>query len=246
MKSISKLLMSFCVLCFYSYPTRAALIPIAFTAEVIRVTDDFDLLSGNVSLGDTMTGVYIYDTSIPDLYPETCIGQYVHSDPPCGITLTIGSLVFMTDPENVEFVVTIYDSPCVAPGIPPPAGGQYDSYSIRSSNNFPLPNGTAVREILLAASGDTTIFSSDALPTTAPDINAGWRENKIDIDISGGSWENATGVFYIEGVLSSVSVIPEPATMTLIGLGALVFLRVHRPSGCKANDRPYKKRRINI
>jgi hypothetical protein len=209
-----------CALSFCLTSAEAKLVPIAITAEVTRVQDDRGLLEGRVNIGDLITGVYIYDSSTPDTYdpsvlpgyppPAPAKGIYEHTAPPYGMTLTVGGFVFMTDPEDVDFIITINSS------------GSYlssDEYVVASYNNLPLSNGVRTGKIVLRASGDYTVLPSDALPTTAPDLD---RWNTVVVLCWGAAGEED---YYFRADVTSAVLIPEPATMILLSLGALVLLR---------------------
>ncbi|UCG59908.1 MAG: PEP-CTERM sorting domain-containing protein [Phycisphaerales bacterium] len=202
-------------------PTHAKLVTIAVTGEVTSVWDDFDRLEGKINVGDMITGVYVYDSSTPDSFPEDPVhGRYEYYAPPCGIMLTVGGFVFMTDPDNVRFVVIIKDD------FPDPRETSYDGYSVASYNNLPLSNGAEVGDISLGAKGSTDIFTTDALPATAPDLDAGWHEGGMGIRIYGGSrGGSSVGAFSIGGYVTSATVIPEPGTFILFALGSLALLK---------------------
>lgn len=54
------------------HPAHAKIVPIAITAEVTSISDGTGtgLLESRINVGDTITGVYIYDSSSPDSYPD--------------------------------------------------------------------------------------------------------------------------------------------------------------------------------
>ena len=90
------------------------LVIVGITAEVSSVSDGTGtgLLASRINVGDTMAGVYIYDLSTPDSDRGAYRGFYEHDAAPCGITLMVGGLVFMTDPENVQFSVAVKNDFC--------------------------------------------------------------------------------------------------------------------------------------
>jgi hypothetical protein len=197
---------------------EAKLVPIALTGEITGVVDRFNFLEGRISVGDLITGVYIYDSSTPDSSPPKYEGLYKHNTAPCGVILTVGGYVFMTDPSNVDFIVRIVDD------FPSLGGRPVDGYGFVSINNLPLPNGALVERISLSFSdGSGKVLSSDALPTTAPILTDWWIRNN-SIDITGGY----PTPFGLDGRLTSVALIPEPATFLVLGVGSLFLLRKHR------------------
>ncbi len=206
-----------CILLYCPVPIEAKLIPIAINAEVTSVWENLGALEGRVNVGDLITGVYVYDSATPDSYPDLSknIGLYEHYTSPAGITLTIGGFVFMTDPANVDFSIYIINDP-------PVIGGLQEGYDIESRNNLPLPNGVLVGSISLSLrnyAGD--VLSTDALPTTAPvldDWNLG-RELAV-----GGIGRS----FVVDARMTSMVLIPEPATLMFLGLGGLALLRNRR------------------
>lgn len=204
-----------CILVNCPLLIQAKLIPIAINAEVTSVLENFDLLEGKIHVGDLVTGVYVYDSATPDRDPAYYHGEYEHHAPPAGITFTVGGFVFMTDPANVDFTIHIVDDP-------PAQGRVGDRYGILSENNLPLPNGTSVGGISLFLRNEAGgVLSSDALPTMAPVLDDWAQGGELAVSGIGRS-------FVIEGRLTSMALIPEPATLMFLGLGGLALLRNRR------------------
>ncbi len=200
---------------------NAGLVFVGFTADITSISDGTPngFLEKRIKVGDLITGVYIYDLSSPDLQPSPDMGYYEFDAPPCGITLTVGGLVFMTDPENVGFSIEIRnDSPLVS--------GIIDSFELESRKNLPLENGFPVDYISLKLiDSSISALSSDALQTNAPVLD-NWEMESIRIY---GWWDRDEGFgFDMVGSLTSAVVIPEPATIWLIGLSGLALIRKHK------------------
>jgi len=198
-----------CGLFFGPVGAGGALITIEIEGVVDSVYDPHGYLEGKISSGDIITGLYTYDLSIPDSNPLPQGADYEHLVPPCGISLSVGDFVFQTDMTNVNFLIEIINN------YPP-----VDNYLVRSHNNLPLSNGTLIGGISWLLEDSTgNALSSDALPTTAPVLDD-WGFNRLNI--GGGTRARPLG---IQGRVTSVVVIPEPATVLLFSFGGLIFVR---------------------
>ena len=201
----------FVVLGLWTGSLRAELITIHLTAEVIYVNDIANLLEGNVSLGDIITGSYSYDSDTLDSSPLDSVGAYEHYTPPYGINLSVGGFVFQTNPENVDFLVGIGNNHMYS---------SWDNYSVTSYKNLPLYEGVNVQLIgwgLEDPSG--TALSGDTLPTTPP-VLEDWGINYLRITFG------YRGNSNIQARVTSA--VPEPTTVLLLTLGSLVLTRRRR------------------
>jgi hypothetical protein len=212
-----------CILAVFvcAAPAGAELIIIGITAKVTIATDWDGFLGGAVHEGDIITGTYTYDTSTPDSTPgppHPAEGHYLYDSLPFGISLKIGQLEFKTDPDNVDFVISINDNVWGAGSGPPE-----DYIYIYSVNNLLSPIETPVGyEIWLSLYGDSSAISGDALPAGAP-VLSDWGGALLSI--SSPYNPNQAQQFAITAPLTDAFVIPEPATLGLVALGALALLR---------------------
>lgn len=194
-----------CGLVLWAAPAEARLITIEIEAEVDSVWDEGNYLEEKIGPGDMIRGFYVYESTTPDSSRlDPVQGNYWHYAPPAGIALTLGGFNFMTDPFNIAFAVAIRNDI-------PPGGG--DVYSVGSSNNLPLSNGTPVERIWWQVNDNTgSALSSDALPTTFPLLDD-WQANVLSLE--------SDRAFIIHAYVTSV--IPEPCTILLFGLGTMLL-----------------------
>lgn len=217
------------ILCPAARIAEATLVEIALVATIDYTyysygpggSSDDNPFAGYIGVGDVITGSYRYDTLTPDsdpLWPEG--GIYRHYESPYGISLTVGEFDFQTDPDNVDFIVSVKNNF----GEPPP---QLDGYLIRSYNNLPLDNGFFVDHISWQLNDlSATALASDALPTGPPVLEdwqqwAGLRIESFSTDQYG----SVNGWFSIHAEVTSVALVPEPTALLFLALGSAVVAR---------------------
>jgi hypothetical protein len=203
--------------------TRAVAAPIGIdlTATIIYVADETGLLGNALHVGDQLTAKYTYDSATPDCRSESSIGDYWHYTAPYGIVVRAQGVTFQTNPAAATFIMEIlndwhpYDNSIIQ-----------DSYVLISFNNLILPGGVAVDTIgwQLDDYGGT-VLNSKALPTTSP-VLSDWGNNGVNLTIRGTDRRSAAS-FMIRAFVDSATVssspydplLPEPATLSLVGLG---------------------------
>jgi len=187
-------------------PAGAEIITIAIEATVDLVDDPCDYLEGNITPGDIVTGTYIYDSDTEDSNPLPTAGGYWYYDSPFGISLSVGGFDFRTDPCNVEFAIGITNDHGPL---------ERDGYVLQSYYNLPLSNGVPVGHIswqLDDVSGQAV--SSIELPITAPVLS--------DWDQPFGLTFEKQRQYFVRSYVTSAVFVPEPASLLLIGIGALL------------------------
>jgi len=195
-------------------PAEAALITIEITAEVDSVVDDAGLLQGKISVDDTITGHYIYDSTTPDSKPaHNGDGDYWHNSSPYGIFLSVGGFVFQNDPDNIRFVIEIRNDDLALGG---------DRYLAWSPSNLPVYDDVYVYDIWCEFFDPTyNVLSSDGLPTEPP-VLGDWQRHILRIN---GHTLDAAGRILDSFDISSnvVSVVPEPTTFLFLIFGVFVL-----------------------
>ena len=196
------------------------LVIVEFTAEVTRVNETYGFLQGRINIGDTITGTYTYDTSAPDLDPDIANGRYEYYTPPSGIYIHVGEFESKTDPYNTDFIIAIENDARLI-------SGTRDTFRLESRNNLPLGDDVLCDVIYLHFEDYSGLaLSSDALPSVAP-VVADWP--LVQVQFLGYDPQNGRKAFYVKGDLTSALLIPEPATLGLLGLGGLALLRNRKP-----------------
>jgi hypothetical protein len=187
-------------LIFRATPAEATLVTIEIEAAVDGVSDEANYLEGKIKVADIITGFYAYDSSVTRLPGE----RYEFDSPPCGVFLSAGGFDFKTDPSSVDFEMGI--------GNDRPWG---DTYFFISFSNLGLLNGTPVDYISWQLDDPTgNALSSDALPTAAP-VSDEWQSNILRFGA-----DRRYGIF-----AHVTSAVPEPATIMLVGIGALFLTK---------------------
>jgi hypothetical protein len=188
---------------------QAELIQISLTATVGLVQDPGNHLEGKITNGSTITGYYTYESATLDSNPSSTVGEYWHYSSPAGVSLSLGGFEFKTDSDSVNFHIGISNHN--------PGGGD-DIYSLYSYNNIPLSNGATVNSIAWQLNDLTgSVFSSDALPVSAPILNQ-WQYNNLQIQGEEGTPDS----YFIN---ANVTLVPEPSTLLLLMFGGGMLLK---------------------
>jgi hypothetical protein len=201
---------------------RSEVIYIGIEGEIAYIFDDLGLIQNKIQVGDTFSGYYCYDSATRNSneghWLGSVVGDYWHYSSPYGVYFTIGGFNFQTDPQNVSFVMEMVNDY--------PNYYIKDNYLIRSYNNLPIYDGVVVSGISWQLNDNTgNALSSNALLTTAP-VLSDWLPQSpanISFDIDGRIVDGES--FHISGIVTKAYLIPEPATVLLLGLGGMLLRR---------------------
>ena len=202
---------------------RAEIVTVEVTGVVdtVETLGDF-ALDGSVSIGTSMTGFCTYDSETPDLHENEGFGEYALISTSMGI----GNYIFTHDSisetalfEVVNFAViysaksgsasfngTVFDD-----GTPK----TYDDI-IWHYNSFALLGlATSSHDYIV---DDSLPDSSSFPPLSSFDIYKLFGIHFIEVS-------SGDGDFGISGEITSINVIPEPATVLFLALGSVLLLR---------------------
>lgn len=154
----------------------AAPVTVHLTGHITGVYDDGGVLGGQLAMGQSVTGLYTYESSVPDQNPDAMYGEYPQGSWQGAISISAGSLVFETDSAASNWFYNISVHPSYYPG-------SYESFfTLSSSGNKVLANGATVDNLRIAFedfSGHTP--SSEYLPSGAPNVQQ-YTNKRVELD----------------------------------------------------------------
>ena len=150
-------------LALFASPAFASNLTVQMTGRVVKLEDSSNALSGKVFLGQTITGSYSYETTLPDQAPDNPeLGIYLPAPGQGNISLSVGPYTFDSDPAALPWLNQVEVS--ASPIYP-------DRLILSSGSNKPLANGVRVlMQLVSLMETSITVSSTDALPTMAPDL----------------------------------------------------------------------------
>lgn len=179
---------------------------LVFTAQgvITAVDDEGGVLDPSIVVGAAFSMSVEYDPDLAtDLNSDPQIGQYVLEAPIAG---QIGDVVFASEDPPVAWVVD-------------QAAG--DAFRISADDGV----GLAFTYCRLRLAGGPEVFDSDVLPSTIDLADFPTRT----FSISDVPPEKLGGPYYIiDAEVTSLTIIPEPATLALVALGGLSLIKRRR------------------
>lgn len=155
-------------------PSSAAEKPTAMTINLTAVVDIVDnpngLTLGDIAPGDVITGSYTYNPQTKDADSSVEVGFYPHTQQPYGIQLDLGSFSVQTEPENVDFQITITNN----------QNGS-DNYQVTSFNNIGTEPGPGVQTISWHLTDPTQSALSNAALKKTPPVLSSWQSSQLDV-----------------------------------------------------------------
>jgi len=182
----------------------AAIVEVQISGWVTSVEDSSGLLDNPIAVDDPITGFYLYVTGVQDGSVAIEVGRYEYASSPFGIFLNIGQSIFESKSQDAEFVIEVRDN-----------FNQKDGYLITGSNNSPLANGTEVSQILWQLEYNSPdALNSDSLGLTAPSLD----------DLAVNNFRVTFGRSSIRGTIdfAEAQVVPEPASLMIMTIGAII------------------------
>lgn len=201
-------------LSFSSSAATAAPVSWAFTGSTYSVDYFGGPNAGPVQVGSPLSGVFTFDASLPDLRPDNPnSAQYAIGDFG-NIAFQIGGFSsdeFEYSAVPIPPIMQFYDGPL--PFNSPMPFDLFMVFANMSSGNA----GINVQMHLLDSSAQ--MLSSDAIPAMPPDPTPLCCTNDV-------AYFEVTTVDYIARAhLETITVVPEPASIMLVGLAGLVIHR---------------------
>jgi hypothetical protein len=132
-------------------------VTVSFSGTVTLVEDS---PFPDITVGMPFAGSYTYNASTPDTNSGPQVGDYLHTTAPYGVTVTVGSHTFKTDPTLVYFLVQLTDN------VSSQDDFVFHSYSNIATDGFPVGHISWQLEDFTQ-----TALSSPALTAGAPDLS---------------------------------------------------------------------------
>ena len=193
-------------------PAMADYVIFAVEGEITSVEDDDKLLGGAVTVGSPFAGTYTFDPLTPDSDPHPRRGLYW--DAIIDISGNVAGVPF-SGPIGALNAIDVQDDF---------TSSTLDEYYVRAD----ITMGELGLDMLVGLlDGTGNMFASDELPVSPPEIASLDTRRLMIFDSS------ETIPVSLAGDVASLTVVPEPMTLTMIVLGTLLVARPRRISGTR-------------
>lgn len=182
-------------------PAMAEVVRVKITARVTQLAD-FGQFEGKIVVGQRLSGTYVYNTDTPNQSDDPSYGQYHTYPNEARVRFVSGGLVFESaQPQHITINVA------------PPASS-VGEFSIDSSENKPLSNGTSIEDIDVTFRGVGALTQSTALPTGLPDL-IDYPDSEVMISGGGSAYFVRAQIESVEAVVPDVFKV-SPATGSFV------------------------------
>lgn len=182
---------------------------------------DFQL-DGSVNVGTPMETIFVYDTDTPAFDTTSSTANYYL----LSASMRIGNYTVTPHFDDAEpayfFISTANQQITLGINEPYIEGTIYDNGVPKTFDDFDRVSDSVYFDVLY---GTTNPAFTDELPTVFQDISLATRKNfNVYMQSWAGSSSNPIiSSFDIHGELTSLEIVPEPATMMMFGLGGLLL-----------------------
>jgi hypothetical protein len=134
-----------------------------FAGELNEVTDTTagSVLGDLFNVGDTFTGTFTFDDSVPDMVPgDPDFGSYRFVTPPSALSVTINGLTFSSDPNDLEIFASVQNDFS-------DVGSTVDAIGVFVFENkviYPVPTGISSNMAIELQDSTGFAIDSDSLP----------------------------------------------------------------------------------
>lgn len=216
MKKAALLLSGLLVSAFVSGIASAEVVRVRLTARVTQVDDPGSVLAGKVVMGQRVTGLYVYNTNTPNQAQFPGSGDYRPYANEGRVRFAIGSLVFESKQPTQGMGILIH-----------PHHSGDGQFSIISSDNKPLTDGTTVSSIWLNLHGRGNVTESGALPNVAPVLQQYFTKEVMISANSPSGFYNVRATLEAAELILTDALVVSPASGTFAAnqhFDAAVFL----------------------
>lgn len=182
--------------CVGASAVQADLVTYTFTGELTLVDPG---IASEFSVGEIVTGTYTFETTTPDSDPLPTFGEYNNAI--TAFSANIGGDYPLSGGTSNDIKIRNNDP--------------IDAYSLNVFNpTSALVNGLGL-ELFSISLGDSnaTLFDSDALPTTVPDLSQ--LESNVTFNVTFFTVGGSAPLETLEFELTSLEQIPEPSSVAL-------------------------------